>query len=128
MIDALIGLINLRQKNLGKSNVSKISDQVERDVRSKFSMQGNMQNSKFTRQKSIIYYTILMLIATEKLEIELDNLLEGIDSLSKTELLKYATVIGAKVKDKTTLHIQHAKLSQDSKLVAPMPSAKRRRK
>lgn len=89
--------------------------------------QENMTNSKFTKQKSIIYYMILLLISTPSLEIELVDALEGVE-VTKTELLKYATVIGAKVKNKTTLYIQRANLDKQSKLSAPMPSAKRRRK
>lgn len=127
-VDALIRLINSTKRSLEKVELSKISSQVERDIRKNFTLQGNMQSSKFTRQKSIIYYLILVLISTESLQIELDNVLDGVKNLSKTELLKYATVIGAKVKDKTTLYINRANLDKDSKLSAPMPSAKRRRK
>lgn len=126
-VDALIQLINCRKKTLDHAELSKLSAQLERDVRKKFSIQGNFTNSKFTRQKSIIYYIILLLISTESLKIELDNVLEGVD-VSKVELLKYATIIGAKVKDKNTLYIQHANLDTSSQLSAGMPAAKRRRK
>lgn len=126
-VDALIHLINCRKKTLEHAELSKLSAQVERDVRKKFSMQGNFTNSKFTRQKSIIYYIILLLISTESLKIELDNVLEGVD-VSKVELLKYALIIGAKVKDKTTLYIQNANIDTQNKLSAGMPAMKRRRK
>lgn len=126
-IDALVRLIHCRKKTLDRFELSKMSTRVEQDIRKKFSIQGNSSNSTFTRQKSIIYYLILILISTETLEIELDNVLEGVD-MTKTELLKYATVIGAKIKNKTTLYIQRANLDKQSKLSAPMPSAKRRRK
>lgn len=126
-IDALVRLIHCRKKTLDHFELSKMSTRVEQDIRKKFSIQGNSSNSTFTRQKSIIYYLILILISTETLEIELDNVLEGVD-MTKTELLKYATVIGAKIKNKTTLYIQRANLDKQSKLSAPMPSAKRRRK
>lgn len=126
-IDALVRLTHCRKKTLDNFELSQMSQRVEQDVRKKFSIQGNHSNSTFTRQKSIIYYLILILISTESLEIELDNVLEGVD-ITKTELLKYATVIGAKIKNKTTLYIQHANLDKESKLSAPMPSAKRRRK
>lgn len=126
-IDALINLINCRKRTLENVELSKFSAQVERDIQEKFSIQGNMTNSKFTRQKGIIYYIILLLISTESLKIELDQALEGID-VSKVELLKYATVIGAKVKDKKTLYIQKANLDTQSQLSAGMPPAKRRRK
>lgn len=126
-VDALIHLINCRKKTLEHVELSKLSAQVERDVRKKFSMQGNFTNSKFTRQKSIIYYIILLLISTESLKIELEHVLEGVD-VSKVELLKYAAVVGAKVKDKNTLFIQNANLDTNSQLSAGMPAAKRRRK
>jgi A49-like RNA polymerase I associated factor len=126
-VDALIHLINCRKRTLENVELSKLSAQVEREVRKKFSMQGNFTNSKFTRQKSIIYYIILLLISTESLKIELEHVLEGVD-VSKVELLKYATVVGAKVKDKTTLFIQNANLDTKSQLSAGMPAAKRRRK
>lgn len=126
-IDALIRLINCKKRNLDQAELSPISDHVERDVRKKFSIQGNMSNSKFTKQKSIIYYLILLLISTDKLQIELEDALEGVD-LTKTELIKYATVIGAKVLDKTKLVIQRVNLNADSRLSAPIPSAKRTRR
>lgn len=125
-IDALIRILNCRKRTLDNVELSKMSAQVERDVRQKFT-QENLKNSKFTKQKSIIYYLILILISTPTLEIELDNVLDGVD-VTKTELLKYATVIGAKVKNKTTLYIQRANLDKQSKLSAPTPAAKRRRK
>lgn len=125
-IDALIRILNCRKRTLDNVELSRMSEQVERDARKKFT-QENFANSKFTKQKSVIYYLILLLISTPSLEIELENALEGVD-ITKTELLKYATVIGAKVKNKTTLYIQHANLDTHSKLSAPMPSAKRRRK
>lgn len=125
-IDALVRLLNCRKRSLDNVELSSMSAEVERDVRIRFT-QENMTNSKFTKQKSIIYYLILVLISTPNLEIELENALEGVD-ITKTELLKYATVIGAKVRNKTTLYIQHAKLDTQSKLSAPMPPAKRRRK
>lgn len=126
-IDALIHVMNCRKKSLENYELSKMSDRLQREIRKKFSIQGNFSNSKFTRQKSIIYYLILILISSEKLEVDLDDCLDGL-TISKTELLKYATIIGAKVKNKTTLYIQQAKLNTDSKLSAPMPSIKRRRK
>lgn len=126
-IDALIRVINCRRKSLENCELSRMSDRLQREVRKKFSVQGNFSNSKFTRQKSIIFYLILLLISSENLEVELDHCLDGV-TVNKTELLKYAIIIGAKVKNKTTLYIQQAKLNTDSKLSAPMPSGKRRRK
>lgn len=126
-IDGLIQVINCRRRTLEAIELSKMSDYVERDIRKKFSFQGNLSNSKFTRQKSIIYYLIMLLISTESLQIELDDVLEGVD-LTKTELLKYATVFGAKVKNKTTLFIQRANLDKNSKLSAPMLQSKKRRR
>lgn len=125
--DALINLINCRKKTLENWELSKFSSQLEREIRKKFSIQGNLSNSKYTRQKGIIYYIILLLISTESLKIELDVALEGVD-VSKVELLKYAAVIGAKVKDKKTLYIQNANLDTKSQLSAGAPPAKRRRK
>lgn len=127
-MDALIRLINCRKKNLDGVELSKLSQHVERDVRKSFSIQGNLSNSKFTRQKCIIYYLILALISTDSLEVQLDDILEGVSNLSRTELLKYATVVGAKVKDKRTLYIHRANLDMESKLSVAMPPPKRRRK
>jgi hypothetical protein len=126
-IDALINLINCRKRTLDNVELSKFSATLERNIREKFSLQGNMTNSKFTRQKAIIYYIILVLISTDSLMISLENVLEGVD-LSKAELLKYAAVIGAKVRGKTILYIENAKLDTSSQLSAGIPSAKRRRK
>ena len=125
-IDALIRLLNTRKRSLVNVELSKMSEKVERDVREKFT-QEDLTNSKFTTQKSIVYYLILILISTPTLQIELDNVLDGVE-VTKTELLKYATVIGAKVKNRTTLYIHAANFDQQSKLSAPMPSNKRRRK
>ena len=125
-IDALINLINCRKKTLEKIELSKFSAQLERNIREKFSLQGNQTNSKFTRQKGIIYYIILLLISTDSLKIELEHVLEGVD-VSKVELLKYAGVIGAKIKDKKTLYILSANLDTKSQLSAGMPPSKRRR-
>lgn len=125
-IDALINLINCRKRTLEKIELSKFSAQLERNIREKFSIQGNQTNSKFTRQKGIIYYIILLLISTDSLKIELEHVLEGVD-VSKVELLKYAGVIGAKIKDKKTLYIQNANLDTKSQLSAGMPPSKRRR-
>ena len=126
-LDSLIRLIGQRKKTLDASQLSKISIHVGREVAKKFSMQGNLSNSKFTRQKSIIYYLILILISTDSLSIDLDNVLEGVD-LSKTELLKYAAVIGAKLKG-NKFYIQSANLDSQSKLSAStsMKGGKRRR-
>lgn len=126
-IDGLIQVINCRKRTLDAVELSKMSDYVERDIRNKFTYQGNLSNSKFTRQKSIIYYLIMLLISTESLEIELDNVLEGVE-LTRTELLKYATVFGAKLKNKSTLYIQRANLDKNSKLSAPVASGKKRRR
>lgn len=120
-MDALMKLLNTRKTNLDYADLSSMSDQVTRDVRSKFTLKGNAVNSKFTRQKSIIYYMILALISTETLEVLLDDILDGVD-VNKTELLKYSTVIGAKIKNKTTLYIQKPKLSADQKFTVDMPS------
>lgn len=126
--DGLINLINHQKKFLEHVELSKISNRIDQDMCKKFTINGNLVNSKFTRQKSIIYYIILILISTDSLEIELVNILDGIKSLSKTELLKYATILGAKVKDKTTLYINKANLDKDSKLSVPKMSAGKRRK
>lgn len=127
-IDALIRLLNCPKKNLDKVEVSKVSSYVEQDIREKFTFQGSGMNSKFTRQKGIIYFIILMLISSDTLHVELDCMLEGTSGLSKTELIKYAQIIGAKVKNKTTLFIQKANLNQHSQLEVAMPSVKRQRK
>jgi hypothetical protein len=126
-IDALINLINCRKRTLDNVELSKFSATLERNIREKFSLQGSMTNSKFTRQKGIIYYIILQLISTDSLMIPLENVLEGVN-LSKAELLKYAVVIGAKVRGKTMLYIENAKLDKSSQLSAGVPSNKRRRK
>lgn len=127
-VDGLIRLINNVKRSVENVELSQISAQIEHDIRKKFTIQSSFINSKFTRQKSIIYYLILILISTDSLEIDLTHVMDGVKSLAKTELLKYATVIGAKVKNKTILYISRANLDKDSKLSAPMPSIKRRRK
>lgn len=119
-VDALVRLINCRRKTLEKTVLSNLSDYVDRDVRKKF--QENFTNSKFTRQKSIIYYLVLVLISTETLEVEIESLLESVD-ITKTELLKYAAVVGAKVKNKTILQLQRPKMAIDLKV-----NKKRRKK
>lgn len=128
-MDALMKLLNCRKTNLDYADLSSLSDRVQREVRKKFTLNGNAVNSKFTRQKSIIYYMILALISTETLEVLIEDILDGVD-VNKTELLKYSTVIGAKIKNKTTLYIQKPKLSADQKLAVDMPPAgkKMRRK
>lgn len=126
-IDGLVHLLNSRKRSLDGIELSKMSNFVERDIRKKFSYQENMTNSKFTRQKGIIYYLIMLLISTDTLQIELDEALEGVD-LTRTELIKYATVFGAKVKNKTTLYIQRAKLDKDSQLSAPAMTGRKRRR
>lgn len=127
-VDGLIRLINNLKRSLEKVELSQISAHIEQDIRKKFTFQSSLINSKFTRQKSIIYYLILILISTDSLEIDFAHVLDGVKNLAKTELLKYATVIGAKVKNKTILCISRANLDKDSKLSAPMPSTKRRKK
>lgn len=124
-IDSLIRTLSSKKRSLVPSEVSVFSEQVGRDVCKRFSMGGNFTNSKFTRQKSIIYYLVLLLVSSENLQIALEFALDGIYT-TKTELLKYGDVIGAKIKNGDTLYIQKAKLDSDSKISAPMPSGKRR--
>ena len=126
-IDGLVRLINCRKRTLEQAELSLFSERVARDIRQKFSIQGNLANSKFTKQKSLIYYLILVLIASEKLEVDIENILESVD-VTKTEMLKYAGVIGAKVKNKKTLFIQQPKLDIDQKLFVDLPPQKKRRK
>jgi hypothetical protein len=127
-MDALIRLINCKKNTLDAAELSKMSNTLEQELRKNFSIQGNRVNSKFTRQKSLIYYIILSLTSTDSLEIDLENVLEGLN-VSKTELIKYATVIGAKLKNKSILYIHRANLNSEMKMSAPMPSGvKRRRK
>lgn len=126
-MDALMRVLNCRKRTLDYADLSSMSDQVQRDVRKKFTMKGNAVNSKFTRQKSIIYYMILALISTETLEVQVDDILDGVD-VNKTELMKYSSIIGAKIKNKTTLFIQKPKLGADQKLSVDMPSGKKKRR
>lgn len=125
-IDALIRLINTKSKKLEKAELSKMSAQLENEIRKKFTIQDQTQfkNTKFTRQKSIIYYLILLLLSTENLKIHINFVMDEVD-VSRTELLKYAAIIGAKLKNREFLHITMPKLDKDSnQLIAPPPSKK----
>lgn len=61
-------------------------------------------NSTYTRQKSIIYYIVLLLMTNEKLQLNIDHISDG-TKLPKTEIMKYAKLIGGKLKDKSTLYL-----------------------
>lgn len=69
-----------------------------------------------------------MLMSTESLKIEIANLLEGITNLSKSDLVKYAQVIGAKVRDGSVLYINKVNLDQNSQFNVPIKSEKRKRR
>ena len=47
---------------------------------------------------------MLLLLTTEKLEIHMDQITDG-TTLSKTEVMKYAKLIGCKLKDKAFLYL-----------------------
>lgn len=49
---------------------------------------------------------ILALICTAILEVLIKDILDDVD-VYKTELVKYSTVVGAKIQNKTTLHIKN---------------------
>lgn len=127
-IDALVRLQNNRKRKWEQVELSPFSPGLSRIVQKKFTTEGNIANSKATKQKSLIFYIILMLMSTDGLEIEISNLLEGIADLTKTEVLKYAQVLGAKVKDGSILYIHKVNLDKNSQFAVPIKSGKRKRK
>lgn len=126
-IDALVRLINNRQKNWDQLICSPFSKQLALEIRSKFNHQGNSANSKATKQKCTILYIILMLMSTDVQEIDIDSVLDEVD-LTRSDLIKYAQVLGARVRGGTTLYIQKVNLDKNSQINVPMPSGKRKRK
>lgn len=126
-IDSLVRLQNNKKRKWDQVALSPFSPSLAHEIRKKFTTQGNIANSKSTKQKGLIFYIILMLMSTETLAIDISHLLEGIADLTKTDLLKYAQIIGAKVKDGTILYIQKVNIDKNSQFNVPMKSGKRKR-
>lgn len=115
-----------RTSRLEPKVISPLSYNLGADVIGKFS-QGTISSSKFSHQKAIIYYTILMLLTTDRLEISFEDILDGV-KLSKNDLMKYAQIIGIKVKG-NRLCFSKANLDSNAKFNVPLQmSGKKRRK
>lgn len=127
-IDALVRLQNNRKRKWDQIVLSPFSPGLGKIIEKKFATEGSIANSKSTKQKSLVFYLILMLMSTENLEIEISHVLEGITDLTKTEVLKYAQVLGAKVKDGSILYIHKVNLDKNSQFSIPIRSGNRKRK
>lgn len=126
--DALIKIIskgNRRNKDLDAKKISPFSYRLGQDVISKFT-QDSKRASKFSLQKAIIYYTILMILSTEKLEINFEDLLDNV-SLAKNELMKYAQIIGCKVKG-NRLCFSKANIDSSAKFNVPLHTGGKKRR
>lgn len=121
----VLGQSGNRTKVLDAKQVSPLSHQLGLDVITKFT-QGTKSSSKFSQQKSIIYYTILMLISTERLEIAFEDILDNV-KLSKNELMKYATIIGCKLKA-NRLCFSKANIDSNAKFNVPLHTGGKKRR
>lgn len=121
----MIGQSGSRTRILEPNVVSPLSFQLGRDIITNFTQETN-SSSKFSLQKSIIYYTILMLLSTEKLEIAFEDLLDNVQ-LSKNELMKYAQIIGCKTKG-NRLCLSKANVDSNAKFNVPLHSGGKKRK
>lgn len=113
----LFGKFKKSSKELKPDNISSISSRIGQDIIAKFT-ENSQTVSKFSKQKAIIYYTILMLLSTEKLQISFEDLLDNV-SLPKNELMKYAQIIGCKVKG-NRLSISKANVDSNAKFNIPL--------
>lgn len=126
--DALIKIIskgNRRNKELNAKQISSFSYRLGQDVITRFT-QDSKKASKFSSQKAIIYYTIFMLLSTEKLEINFDDLLDNV-GLAKNELMKYAQIIGCKVKG-NRLCFSKANVDSSAKFNVPLHTGGKKRR
>lgn len=127
-IDALVRIINNRKRNWEKTEISPFSADLGLAIRKSFKTNGEIANSTAAKQKASILYMILMLMSTERLEIDIDSLLDEVE-ITKTELLKYAKIVGAKTKEGGNfLYINKINLDKNSQLNAPMALGNRKRK
>jgi hypothetical protein len=123
--DALTHLMVSRQKKLTPIRISPLSAELGQDIINKFTQNGQSM-STFSTQKSIIYYVILMLMSTDKMEMFFEDLLDNM-TISKKDLLKYAQIIGCKVKG-NRLSISKANIDSNSKFIVPLQhSGKKKR-
>lgn len=127
-IDSLVRLLQNRKRKWDQVEISPFSPTLNHEIRKKFTTPGNLANSKSTKQKCLIFYIILMLMSTETLEIDISHLLEGIGDLTKSDVVKYAQIIGAKVKDGSVLYIQKVNIGKNSQFMVPKKSGLRKRK
>lgn len=68
--DALIRLINTKHSAISKAELSLISADLEKEIKKKFiQTQVKQAKSKYTEQKSIIYYLLLSLLGSDTLEV-----------------------------------------------------------
>lgn len=124
--DALSNIMtNRKVRDLNPNSVSPFSHRLGKDVIDKFTGDSN-KASKFSKQKAIIYYTILMLLSTDKLQLPFEDLLNNV-SVSKTELMKYAQIIGCNAKG-NRLCFSKANVNSNAKFSVPLfTGAKKRR-
>ena len=125
--DALTKLISKGsrgKKDLIANVISPHSYRLGQDVINKFT-EDSKTASKFSKQKAIIYYTILMLMSTEKLEINLEDILDNV-GLARSEFLKYAQIIGCKTKG-NRLCISKANLDSSAKFNVPLNIGKKKK-
>lgn len=126
--DALTTIISKRArrfKDLDPKNISPFSYRLGQDVIANFT-ENSRTASKFSMQKAIIYYTILMILSTEKLEISFEDLLDNV-SLAKNELMKYAQIIGCKVKG-NRLSFSKANVDSSAKFNIPLHTGGKKRR
>ena len=121
----MIGESGSRTKFVDAKIISPLSYQLGRDVVKNFT-QETQSSSKFSLQKSIIYYTILMLLSTERLEIAFEDILDNV-KLSKNELMKYAQIIGCKTKG-NRLCLSKANVDSNAKFNVPLHTGGKKRR
>lgn len=121
----MIGESGSRTKFVDPKIISPLSFQLGRDVVRNFT-QETKSSSKFSLQKSIIYYTILMLLSTERLEIAFEDILDNV-KLSKNELMKYAQIIGCKTKG-NRLCLSKANVDSNAKFNVPLHTGGKKRR
>ncbi|XP_063704541.1 uncharacterized protein LOC134833962 [Culicoides brevitarsis] len=102
-LDALGNVLNTKSKFMSKIEISKLSEQLSKHIKETFTndMRHDIRN-RFTEQKAICYYLVLACLLSKNLEVNVENATEGLN-LSKVELAKYVSYIGATYKTKSGL-------------------------
>ncbi|KAH8383058.1 hypothetical protein KR009_006610 [Drosophila setifemur] len=104
-MDALQSLISLRSRQMQRSELSRITEKIENDIRRRFAdpnVAKRCTRTNFSTEKALTHFIVMALLINEKREVDI-NVLSRTLATSKERIKQYAHIVNALPKSRTEI-------------------------